>query len=90
MNECSPTGYQTTLCLAKQGAQVIMACRNSKKAEEAVSKIRCAHVRTCLDISVDAGFGAVSPFLTTFTAILELTFIDMYGTVQRVCSRQSF
>jgi NAD(P)-dependent dehydrogenase (short-subunit alcohol dehydrogenase family) len=33
-------GYETALDLAKQGARVILACRDAKKANEACSKIK--------------------------------------------------
>lgn len=39
-----PSGYQTALRLAGQGAHVIMACRNAMKAEQAISQIKRAIV----------------------------------------------
>jgi len=45
---CMCVGYQTALSLSRQGAHVILACRNSRKAEDAVSRMRRAHVCVCV------------------------------------------
>ena len=38
----SGTGYETALALAQEGAEVVIAARNARKAEDAVARIRAA------------------------------------------------
>jgi len=45
----SGLGYQTTLALARKGAQVIMACRSRQKGEQALAQIKRAVPAAALD-----------------------------------------
>jgi NAD(P)-dependent dehydrogenase (short-subunit alcohol dehydrogenase family) len=45
-------GFETAKVLARKGAQVVMACRNAKKAEEAMMKIKQSLPSARLEIGI--------------------------------------
>jgi protochlorophyllide reductase len=69
----SGLGYETALALAKKGAHVVMACRNTKKGEEVRKKILAQSPKASLDLTaLDlSSLESVREFAEAFTAKYE-------------------